>query len=106
MLGMGLVGFFCGLIFHKKPFGGNRVAVGLVGGMLCFLIYGFTVDTCSVLLSAAEFNVGSAIGIYAAGLTFNIIHAVSTAVILFFISKPMNDKFSRLRIKYGVFGDG
>ena len=47
MLGMGLVGFICGLIFHKKPYSNNKIAVGLVGGIACFLIYGLIGDNAN-----------------------------------------------------------
>lgn len=103
MLGMGLVGFFCGLIFYAKRYNTNRIAVSITGGLVCFFVYGLVVDFSSVLMMVTDFNIGSVLSIYLAGISFNIIHGVTTAVLLFFINKPMTDKFSRLRIKYGIF---
>lgn len=103
MLGMGLAGFFCGLIFHKKSYNTNRMAVSLIGGAVCFFIYGIIVDSCSVLMMTTDYSLKTVLGIYASGVPFNLIHAVITAVILFFINKPMTVKFTRLRIKYGIF---
>ena len=37
------------------------------------------------------------------GMSFNLIHGITTGILLFFINKPMTDKFNRLRIKYGIF---
>lgn len=103
MLGMGLVGFFCGLIFYAKRYNTNRIAVSITGGLVCFFVYGLVVDFSSVLMMVTDFNIGSVVSVYLAGISFNIIHGVTTAVLLFFINKPMTDKFSRLRVKYGIF---
>jgi len=103
MLGMGLVGFIAGAVFSKKKHSEKRLSVSITGGLLCFAVYGFIVDSCSVFMLSSSLTLSSALPFYASGLPFNIIHAVTTAVLLFFINKPMNDKFSRLRIKYGIF---
>lgn len=103
MLGMGLVGFISGALFCGKKYATNKWIVSISVGLLCFAVYGFTVDTCSVLMMSTDLSIKSALPFYASGLTFNIIHGVTTAVLLFFINKPMTDKFSRLRIKYGIF---
>lgn len=103
MLGMGLTGFFCGLIFHKKSYSDNKLAVSIVGGAVCFLVYGIIVDSCSFLMMSTSFTLKSALKIYLSGMSFNLIHGITTAILLFFINKPMTDKFNRLRIKYGIF---
>lgn len=103
MLGMGLTGFLCGLIFYKKKYSANKIAVSIIGGLSCLFIYGLTVDFCSVLTMSTELTAESILPILASGVPFNLIHAVTTSLLLFFINKPMNDKFSRLRIKYGIF---
>lgn len=103
MLGMGLVGFFSGLIFYKKKYNTNKYFVSIAGGLLCFAVYGIIVDTCSVLMMTSTLDVKSALSIYASGIAFNLLHAITTAILLFFINKPMTDKFTRLRTKYGIF---
>lgn len=103
MLAMGLVGFFSALLFYEKKRAQNKILVCISGGLLCFFVYGFIVDTCSVLMMSSDFSAKSSLAIYASGVPFNLIHAVTTSVVLFFINKPMNDKFSRLRTKYGIF---
>lgn len=103
MLGMGLVGFFCGLVFWRKSYSTNRVAVSLVGGILCFAVYGLIVDSSSVLMMVTDFTPGAILSVCASGFSFNLIHGITTALLLFFINKPMTDKFTRLRVKYGIF---
>ena len=101
MLGMGLVGFFSGVIFCGKPYANRRLPVCLVGALLTFLVYGAVVDSCSVLTMTTDAS--GVWSILATGAVFNLIHAANTAVILFLLQKPVYDKFSRLRTKYGVF---
>lgn len=103
MLGMGLVGFICGLIFHKKPYTNNKLAVSIIGGLSCFIVYGIIVDSCSFFMMSTDFTFKSAIKIYLSGMSFNLVHGITTGILLFFINKPMTDKFNRLRIKYGIF---
>lgn len=103
MLGMGLVGFVCGMIFSGKKYAKNSLAVSITGGLLCFGLYGFIADSCSVFMLSSSLTLSSALPFYLSGLSFNIIHGITTAVVLFFINKPMTEKFTRLRIKYGIF---
>ena len=103
MLGMGLVGFLCGEIFHGRKLSKNRVAVSIIGGVLTFFLYGFIVDTCSVLMMATDYSLKSILSIYASGVVFNLVHGVTTGAVLFFLNKPMQDKLSRLNTKYGIF---
>ena len=42
------------------------------------------------------------IAAYAAGLPFDLIHAVATAFFMWFISEPMLEKIMRVRKKFGV----
>lgn len=103
MLGMGLVGFFCGLLFCGSRKKTSRFAVSIIGGLMCFAVYGLAVDSCSVLTMVTEYTPKAVLSIYASGLLFNLIHGLTTALLLFFICKPMADKFQRLRVKYGIF---
>lgn len=103
MLGMGLVGFLSGLVFYRKKYNTNPFAVSIVGGLMCFVVYGFIVDTCSVLMMVSDFSVKAILSVYASGVVFNLIHGITTMVLLFFINKPLTDKFTRLRVKYGIF---
>ena len=103
MLGLGLVGFLCGAVFCGRRAANNRVAVALTGAAAVFLIYGPIVDSCSVLTMLTEITASSAFSVYATGAPFNLLYAASTALFLFLLGKPMNEKFERLRVKYGIF---
>ena len=103
MLGLGLVGFICGLLFCGKRFANNRLLVSLTGAAAVFLIYGPIVDSCSVLTMLPVYTTSSVLSVYATGAPFNLLYAASTAIFLFLLAKPMNEKLERLRIKYGIF---
>ena len=103
MLGLGLVGFFCGVVFCGRRAAGSRIAVSLTGAATVFLIYGPIVDSCSVLTMLTDLKASAVFSIYATGTPFNLLYAASTAVFLFLFAKPMNEKLERLRIKYGIF---
>ena len=105
MLGMGLTGFFCALFFFDRPKMTNRVSVSAIGGVLTFAVYGFIVDTCSVFMMASDYSFKSVLAVYLSGAPFNLVHAVTTAAVLFLFFKPMSDKLSRLHTKYGIFSE-
>lgn len=103
MFGMGLVAFLCGLIFYKKSYGRNRPAVAIVGGILCFAIYGFIVDSSSALFFSAAPTVKTMLPVYISGMSFNAIHAVTTLIALFVATPYIQDTFDRIAKKYGLF---
>lgn len=103
MFGMGLVAFLCGLIFYKKSYGRNRPAVAIVGGILCFAVYGFIVDSSSALFFSAAPTVKTMLPVYISGMSFNAIHAVTTLIALFVATPYIQDTFDRIAKKYGLF---
>lgn len=104
MFGMGLVAFLCGLVFYEKKYGRNRWAVAIVGGILCFAVYGFIVDSGSALLFTTVPTFKTMLPVYISGLSFNAIHAVTTLVALFAATPYIQDTFGRIAKKYGLFG--
>lgn len=49
MLALGAVGFAAGVIFSNKRLRESRLALSLIGGALCFVIYGLIVDILSLI---------------------------------------------------------
>lgn len=104
MLGMALCGMICGLIFKNEKIAKNRFAVAVIGFAVCFAVYGFVVDTCSVIMMAAEFNIKTILSIYSSGVPFNAIHAVTTFIVLFLAANVFKQVLERIKIKYDLFG--
>ena len=103
MLGMGAVGLVMGLIFHNRKIVGNRIVLALVGGTVCFGVYGAIVDISSVLMMTTEFSASQILAIYASGASYNISHGITTAVILLLAGQLFIEKISRIKTKYGLF---
>lgn len=104
MMGMGITVFVCALIIRSFRIK-NRITVGIICGVLCFLLYGIIVDLSSVFMMLSEFNIKSILSIYLSGITFNLIHGAATGVITALIQPPVNEKLERIKIKYGIFSD-
>lgn len=104
MMGMGVTVFVCALIIRSFRIN-NRVIIGIISGILCFLLYGVIVDLSSVFMMLSEFNVKSIASIYLSGVTFNLIHGVTTGIITALIQPQINEKLERIKIKYGVFSE-
>lgn len=105
MFGMALTAYLCGKIFYKTKLGKNKIAVSLIGGAVCFAVYGFIVDLNSVFMMSADYSIKSVLTIFASGAPFNLIHGATTAALLFIGYNPIMEKFERVRIKYALFGE-
>lgn len=102
MIAMALIGYLAGLIFHR--FQGQVKLAPLVafGALATFFLYGAIVDLWSILSMTQEPSLAVAMGIYAAGVPFNLVHAAATTIFLLLLAKPMLGKLDRVRVKYGM----
>lgn len=101
MLAFGLIGFVSGAIF-RKGMPKNRMWLCLFGFIATFIIYGGIMNPVSVILGQPNPTVEMFITAYATGFVFDIVHSLATAVFLFFIAKPLGEKLSRIKKKYGI----
>ena len=100
MVALGLVGFFAGLIFKKvKP---NRWNLLIVGFILAFALYGIIADSSSVLVMVTEYNPGSVLAVYGAGVPFSAAFGAATAIFLFLFGEAFIKKLDRINTKYGI----
>lgn len=108
MFAYGLAGFVFGLLAHsgvipkKDVSKGKLLGLSIFGGLFVLIIVGPLLDTCALALMVDEVTPESALAIYAAGVPVNAIQAVSTAITLFLLYKPMLEKLERVRVKYGL----
>ncbi len=102
MMGMGMTVFLCALIIRIFKIK-NRIICGIISGILCFFVYGITVDLSSVFMMVSEFNIKSILAVYSSGVPFNTVHSISTAVIVVLLQSPVSEKLQRIKIKYGLF---
>lgn len=105
MFGMGMVGLIFGLLFHDKRLWKNRFVLSIIGGIVCFAVYGIIVDTSSVFIMSKSVTLTSALAIYTSGVPFNAAHGASTFVFLMLFGPNAIETVERIKIKYDLFGE-
>ncbi|MCC3867453.1 ECF transporter S component [Terrisporobacter mayombei] len=103
MFAFGIIGFIAGVLFKKGMLKKKKLSLCIYGGISTFLIYGFLLDTASIIMfSEKNITKAGAISVYISGIPFNMVHAISTIFFLFVLSKPMIEKLDRIKVKYGL----
>ncbi len=102
MFAFGIIGFICGIIFNKKSFGRNRLLVSAFGAILAFAVYGGIMNTASVIIYHTHPTAEIFAAAYLAGIPFDLLHAVGTAIFLYLGASPMLEKLDRIKLKYGI----
>lgn len=100
MFAAGIIGFLSGMLFHRGILGKNRLLLSIYGFVVTILIYGLIMNYSSLILSHTPINRDSLIAFFAQGLPLDILHALSTAVMLFLFAHPMLVKLNRIKTKY------
>lgn len=105
MFSFGIVGFLAGVLYKKGILKLNKVSICVFGGLSTFIIYGGIMNLASALMFSSRININILISTYLSGIPFDLVHAASTVIFLFFIQKPMMEKISRIKIKYGLIDE-
>ena len=102
MLAYGLIGFISGGFFRYGFFRKTKAALCVFGFFATLILYGGVVNMASALMWIARPQGGSLLSVYAMGLPFDLIHAVSAAFFLWVAAESMIEKLERVKLKYGV----
>ncbi len=102
MVSMGIVGFCGGLLFQSGFLPQKRGELSISGGVLTLVLYGVISDLSSIPMMQMPFTAESVKTMLAAGLPFNLFHALVTAFFLWFMAEPLLEKLERVQIKYGI----
>lgn len=97
MLGMGIVGMIGGFLHTDRKWLASAISFLTV---LC--LYGPIVNFASYLMMHPAINFKGFWVIELSGLPFDLVHAVSTVVFLFFLWNPMRGKLMRFKSKYRI----
>ena len=103
MFAAGIIGFIAGILFQKGFLRRSRGALCVFGFIVTVMIYGLIMNFSTIILTRVPITWESIISFYTQGLPFDLIHAFSTAVILFFAAEPMLAKLDRVKTKYGLY---
>lgn len=102
MFAFGIVGFAAGLFAHAGTFSKKRIPLSLFGGAAAVLLYGGVMNLYTLLTASAEITWAQILLVYGTGVWFDLLHAVSTAVFLFFLAPPLIENLERFKTKYHV----
>lgn len=99
MLAWGLVGLAAGIIsrYLKKSF----ILLALYGA-LSGAVFSFVMDIWTVVWIDGYFNFPRYIAAISSSASFTLIYAVSNAVFLCILARPIVSKLERIRNKYGI----
>ena len=102
MFSMGVIGLLAGILFRKGLLHRERFALSVFGGLVTFLIYGGIMNPASVLMYQANPDWQMILTAYITGVPADAIHALATAMFLWFLSESMLEKLDRVKVKYGL----
>ncbi|MEG2639753.1 MAG: ECF transporter S component, partial [Clostridiales bacterium] len=78
MFSLGIIGFLAGVLFEKGWLSKKRLPLCVFGFFSALVIYGFLMDTCTILTSAFK-SQQAFYFTYLSGLPFNFILGVATS---------------------------
>lgn len=103
MFAFGIAGFIAGILHEKGLLKSDKkLQVTVFGGLVVMLVVGPLLDTCTLFTMMSMVDTSSALAIYMAGVPFNAVHAAAVMLTLFFLTKPMMEKLTRIKVKYGM----
>jgi energy-coupling factor transport system substrate-specific component len=93
----GLVGYIAGVFFSR---GVRHVSLVCVYGFIASFVYGFILNTWTLVGFMQGTGIAAALGVYVAGFTFDLAHACSTVVFLALLYAPWSRKLTRIKRKF------
>ena len=80
----------------------NKLTFCIFGFLSALLIYGGIMNPAAMILSHIEPTFDNVLMLFATGLPLDTVHALSTAVFLYFGAEPVLKKIERVKLKYGL----
>ncbi len=102
MLAMAVIGYLAGAIFYRYGDRLKPVLLAVFGGVATFFIYGAITDMWTILMMTSQPSLATALVVYGAAVPFNAVHGAATVIFLLLLAKPMVEKLSRVKVKYGM----
>ena len=102
MLAFGMIGFLAGILYQKGILKARKFDLCIYGFLSVFLIYGGIMNPASILMSYGYITKSSLIAYYISGAPVDLVHAASTVIFLWLLSRPLLEKLERIKVKYGL----
>ena len=102
MFAFGMIGFLAGILYQKGILKARKFDLCIYGFLSVFLIYGGIMNPASILMSYGDITKSSLIAYYISGAPVDLVHAASTVIFLWLLSRPLLEKLERIKVKYGL----
>ena len=102
MFAFGMIGFLAGILYQKGILKARKFYLCIYGFLSVFLIYGGIMNPASILMSYGYITKSSLIAYYISGAPVDLVHAASTVIFLWLLSRPLLEKLERIKVKYGL----
>ena len=99
MLAWGMIGYFAGVF--SKFFIKSRFAL-IIYGVIAGCVFSVIMDVWTVLWYSGTFSKELFLAAVVAALPHTALYSVSNVIFLFLIARPMGEKLTRIKTKYGV----
>lgn len=96
MLAWGLMGASAGFLASRFDSVGFRIVFGLLGGFL----YGWITDISAIFYSGTALEITPIIALYLNGVSYDLTHGVTNAVLLVVLYDWFKKMFTRAKVKY------
>ena len=102
MFAFGMIGFLAGILYQKGILKARKAELCIYGFLSVFLIYGGIMNPASILMSYGYITKSTLLAYYISGAPVDLVHAISTVIFLWLLSRPLLEKLERIKIKYGL----
>ena len=102
MFAFGVIGFLAGILFKKGLLPKRKISLCIFGFLTTLIIYGGIMNPASIIMVQNKITWEMIGASYIVGIPLDAIHALSTALFMWFISTPMIEKLERIKTKYGL----
>lgn len=101
MFSMGLIGLIAGILCDTGILERKAFPLAVFGVLSVIVIYGGIMDPMYIFMTQEHITKAALFTVYAAGFPINCVHAVSTALFILILSKPLTSDISRASRRYG-----
>ncbi len=102
MFALAVIGFLSGVFLKNSRIKTNRFLICLFGFLATFAFYGGVMNASTVIQTQVHLNMNMFIAAFLSGVSFDLVHATSTAFFLWFLAGPMLEELMRIKTKYGL----
>lgn len=102
MMALGLIGFLSGVLYQLKILPTKRLPLCIFGFLMGFIVYGGIMNPAAMFMSIGEPNWQTLLAYYISGVPVDLIKGAATFIFLWIGARPMLEKLTRIKIKYGL----